>query len=277
MVNRPVQEILVKNNRAYGVSTEHKGKVESYFAPIVVSNAGARSTFSHLVPTEFGHAEREKLVGVENGTSAVILFLGLNDDPRHHGFEDCNYWLYNSLDFDEEAKQVQGEPIAITGGFLSFGSIRNPGQEPHTAQIVSFSREPEWQEFADKPWLKRGDEYTRKKDERAEVMINFFAERYPALRNLIEYQELSSPLTVKSFTRHHGGAIYGQECDRNRLQRDQWRIGTSVKQLYLTGSDVGLPGVNGALMAGVMTAGKLLGWFGMPRILTKAFTQASVN
>ena len=53
---------------------------------------------------------------------------------------------------------------------------------------------------------------------------------------------------------------------------DSWRVGISLKNLYLTGSDVGTPGVNGALMAGVMTATKVLGPFGLPRIFTKTFS-----
>ncbi|MFK7770072.1 MAG: phytoene desaturase family protein [Mariniblastus sp.] len=277
LVNHPVEEILIKDNQAYGVRADRKGKSETFFAPIVISNAGARSTFTKLVPAEFGQPEREKLINVKNGTSAVILFLGLNDDPRKHGFEECNYWMYDGYNYDELLSNAQSQPPIVDGGFLSFGSLRNPGQEPHTAQIVCFSRESEWQEFASKPWLKRGTEYEQQKEERAEGMIEFFAQRYPKLRGLIEYQELSSPLTIKSFTGHHGGAIYGQECDVNRLSRDQWRIGTSVKNLYLTGSDVGLPGVNGALMAGVMAAGKLLGWLGMPRIMKKVFTQTAAK
>jgi all-trans-retinol 13,14-reductase len=77
---------------------------------------------------------------------------------------------------------------------------------------------------------------------------------------------------VKTFTGHEAGMIYGQACNTDRLWNDSWRVGTSLKNLYLTGSDVGTPGVNGALMAGVMTAAKVLGPLGLPRIFTRAFT-----
>ena len=110
-------------------------------------------------------------------------------------------------------------------------------------------------------------------EKQSTAMVDFVEQRLPGLRNLIDYQELSTPLTIKTFTRHRGGAIYGHECDSNRLLRDQWRIGTSVKNLYLTGTDIGVPGVNSALMAGVMAAGKLLGWFGTVRVMTKVFTR----
>ncbi|MFK7818340.1 MAG: phytoene desaturase family protein [Planctomycetaceae bacterium] len=274
MVRSPVQEILIRKNQAYGVSVETKNGDETYTAPMIVSGAGAGTTFDKLVHAPFGQQERAKLKGVQNGTSAVVLFLGLNDDPRSHGFTDTNYWLYERLDYDKPGVDANGDPLLVDGGFLSFGSIRNPGQEPHTAQIVCFSEEAEWVEYADKPWLKRGEDYDRRKHELAEAMIDFAEERLPGLRKLIDYQELASPLTFKTFTGHSGGAIYGQESDKNRLLRDQWRIGTSVENLYLTGTDLGVPGVNSALMAGVMTAGKLLGWFGTARVMSRVYSKA---
>lgn len=272
-VNHQVTEILIENNRAVGVVAEHKGKSKTYYAPIIISAAGAHSTFTKMVPSGFGEHEKQKLDQISQGTSAVILFMGLKDDPRNHGFTDTNYWLYDRLDFDSAAKRHPDQKYAIDGGFLSFGSLRNPGQDSHTAQIVSFSREQDWSEFLNTAWKKRGDEYEQRKKEYAEDLLTFASRHVGDLRPLIDYMELSSPLSVKTFTGHPGGAIYGQECTEDRLGNQQWQIATSVKNLYLTGSDVGLPGVNGALMAGVMTAGKLLGWFGMVKILQKAFAK----
>ncbi|MGB0000454.1 MAG: hypothetical protein WBQ04_10080, partial [Candidatus Acidiferrales bacterium] len=39
-------------------------------------------------------------------------------------------------------------------------------------------------------------------------------------------------------------------------------LATPIRNLYLTGSDVALLGIMGALMGGVVTASCLLGWFG---------------
>ncbi len=56
--------------------------------------------------------------------------------------------------------------------------------------------------------------------------------------------------------------IYGQVCKPDRLFKNAWHVKTSIRNLYLTGSDVGVPGVNGALLAGVMTSAKILGLTG---------------
>lgn len=106
-------------------------------------------------------------------------------------------------------------------------------------------------------------------------MLAFVAKYFPEFNGLVDYYELSTPLTVESFTGHAGGMIYGQVCNEDRLFRDQWKVSTSLKGLYLTGSDVGTPGINGAMMAGVMTAAKLSGPLGLPRIMTRAYTFSS--
>ncbi len=46
-----VSEILVRKNRAVGVRVQHKGKTIDFHAPIIISNAGAFTTFSKLCST----------------------------------------------------------------------------------------------------------------------------------------------------------------------------------------------------------------------------------
>lgn len=272
LVSHEVESIDVVDGRASGVTTIHKGKQTKFTAPIVISNAGAVTTFGKLVPQGSCTKEREQLSRLKPGTSANILFLGLKDDPRNHGFDDCNYWLYSRLDHDVTARYRDGDPTRMDGGFISFGSLRNPGQEAHTAQIISFCSESDWSDFEEHSWMRRGNAYEERKAQIAEKMIDYVEERLPGLRAIIDYQELSTPYTIKSFTGHWQGCVYGQACDPNRLSRDQWSIGTSIPRLYMTGSDVGTPGVNGAMMAGVMTAAKIMGPLGLPKIMTKAMT-----
>ncbi len=271
LVNHPVKRIEVRDNAACGVTVTHKNRQVTFSAPMIISNAGAPTTFNRLVPPETCEMEREQVARIKGGVSAVILFVGLKQDPRNLGFDDANYWIYDRLDHDIRARLRDGKNTRFDGVFVSFGSLRNPGQEPHTAQIISFSDRSVWQRYQPSEWMKRGAEYEALKESTAKEMLEFTERFMPGFGSLVDYQELSTPLTVESFTGHAGGAIYGQACDPNRLFRDQWKIKTSLKNLYLTGSDVGTPGVNGALMAGVMTAAKLLGHFGLPRIMTRAF------
>lgn len=273
LVNCSVQEIRVTNGRASGIVALHKGREVEFRAPLIISNAGAVNTFTRMVPDGCCEREREQAARIKPGPSSLVLFLGLNDDPRKHGFTDTNYWLYSRLDHDTQAKFRENDPERVDGAFLSFCSLRNPGQEPHTAQIVTLDDYQLWQAHGDKAWRKRGADYELRKDAITDRLLSFVEARLPGVRKLIAYQELSTPLTVKTFTDHPGGAIYGQACNADRLFRDRWMIASSLPNLFLTGSDVGTPGVNGALVAGAMTAAKVLGWFGLPRVMTAAYSR----
>ena len=74
-VNHEVTEILCEQGKAIGVCAKHKGEEKTFFAPVIVSDAGANTTFNKLLPAETGVAEREKLQGLAVGTSAIVLFL----------------------------------------------------------------------------------------------------------------------------------------------------------------------------------------------------------
>lgn len=277
LVSHEVVRIIVRDGKACGIVARNKGKEIEYRAPIVVSNAGAVTTFGRLAPAEECPQERAKVARLKNGTSATILFLGLKDDPRKHGFDDCNNWIYSHVDHDVRTLRQQGKEGPIDGAFVSFGSIRNPGQEPHTCQVISFGEEYEWSDHTNTHWKRRGESYERKKAMVADELLQFAEARMPGLRALVDYQELSTPLTVKSFTGHWGGAIYGQAYDINRLFRDRWNTTCSIRNLFLTGCDVGTSGINGAMMGGVMTAAKILGTFGLPRVMMNALKLRQAN
>jgi len=266
LVNHAAVEIIVEKNQAVGVRAEHKGQLVEFRAPIVISNAGAFTTFNKLTPAETAVKERAQIQRSQVGTSCIVLYLGLNADPRQHAFDQANYWLFDGLDSTKYRHQRFNELEDLEGMFLSFGSLRNPGQTPHVAQLVTFSDMEKWLPFEDTQWHRRGAEYEVYKQKLSAIMLDYACRSFPQLRHLVQYQELSTPLSVEAFTSHFKGMVYGQTCTPDRLFENAWHVGTSIKSLFLTGSDVGVPGVNGAMLAGVMTSAKVLGMTGFPRI-----------
>lgn len=267
-----VDEILIEDGKAYGVrATSRKGSAD-YTADRIVSGAGVRTTFENMVAPEWGQVERAKVRKAKPGKSTLILFLGLNDDPTKHGFEDCNYWMYRDT-HHVPTVAAAGELPVIEGSYLTFGGpMRDPDSTTHVAQIVTFSDDVSWANFEGSEWKKRGSDYHAHKDKITELLLDFVEQYTPGVRELIAYSELSTPLTIKTFLGHPHGQIYGRACNHDRMGEGEFNVGTSIENLYLTGTDLVNPGIDSALMAGVMTASKLLGWVGMPRVVTKAFT-----
>ncbi|MFK7890788.1 MAG: phytoene desaturase family protein [Granulosicoccus sp.] len=276
MTRHKVTEILIENNKAKGVAVETKHGPRSFYAPRIISAAGIDTTFNKLVPETYAKKEREKLKNHIRGVSATILFMGIKDDPRKYGYKDTNYWMFDKLDHRYEDKKEF--PPSIGNTTLSFASLRNPSLKKHVAQLVTFSAYDDWEDHSGTVWRKRGDEYAKKKEIYIETLLDFVEERFPGLRDIIEFRELSTPLTFESMTNHVNGQVYGRECNQDRIKED-WNIQTSVKNLYLTGSDICIPGINSALMMGVMTASRFVQPYplGITRVLKHAASGKKVD
>jgi len=71
--------------------------------------------------------------------------------------------------------------------------------------------------------------------------------------------ELSTPLSTRHFMNYQRGEAYGLSAMPSRFDLRCLAPQTSVRNLYLTGQDVCLLGVAGALMGGLLTASAVLG------------------
>jgi EamA domain-containing membrane protein RarD len=104
-----------------------------------------------------------------------------------------------------------------------------------------------------------------------------YINRYPGFQDLIEYAELSTPLTVEHFDASDRGAIYGIPCTPARLDRSWIGARTPIKNLYLTGADAFSLGIMGAIMGGVKTAGILNSRFGFFKIMATIMRESALS
>ena len=283
LVNHTVREIIVEGGVAVGVkvavSRGSRAPEETEFrAPMIVSDAGALTTFSQLVPREVNVPFRAELEAMPAAGSAVTLYLGLKDDPSKLGFRGENHWLYGSYDHDDLYSKrgdiLRGRPGAC---YLSFPSLKDPLAKGHTAEIISFIDYAAVERWRCQPWRKRDDAYQQLKSCITESMLAFVEQRYPGFRSLIDYSELSTPLTVEHFTGHSVGSIYGLAATPDRFRTPWLTVRTPVKHLMLTGTDVSCLGIVGAMMGGVATAAALQGSLGFVKIMAASRKPANVR
>ena len=97
--------------------------------------------------------------------------------------------------------------------------------------------------------------------------MDLIESRYPGFRDLVDYWEVSTPLTIETFTGHPNGVPYDLPVTPERYRKPWLRPRTPVRGLYLTGADVAAPGIVGAMMGGVAAAACLLGPLGFFRIV----------
>ena len=195
-----VKEILLDDGRAVGVRAEHtSGKTHEmveFYAPVIVSDAGMKNTLTRMVPESFRIPFRKELAEFSQGTSNVTLYLGLKDSPERAGIQGENYWAYRSFDHEENYNRrnelLEGR---ASGFYASFPSLKDPDASSHTAEIISFVDYAPFEPWKEKEWKNRGDDYQSLKDRITKALIDRSKEVLPGLADLIDYTELSTPVT----------------------------------------------------------------------------------
>ncbi|MGH8550646.1 MAG: phytoene desaturase family protein [Methylococcales bacterium] len=253
-----VRRILLEGRRAVGVETVStvKGKdtIRQYYADSIISCAGAYITYEQLLPAEFSLSFREDLRNFPEGTFHVCAYLGFRESPSKLGFRGENCWIYSGYDHDAMVSGRDSVPEArVKSCFLSFPSLKDPEADGHTAELITFVDRESFKKWSDRRWGHRGDDYARVKRNLARALIEFVDLRFPGFANLVDYCEVSTPLSTADFTGHRDGCIYGLPGTPEKLAAGWLRTRTPVKNLYLTGSDTAGHGIVGALMGGILT------------------------
>ena len=284
-VAQEVTEILLDDGAASGVRVmDHRGPLSRervYRAPVIVSAVGASNTFNRLLPTsgDIGRLTgpaRRTLKDLGTGTSAVTVFLRLRDDPRSIGLDGGNIWVNRDLDHERAQEHsvclLEGRPHDV---FVSFPSVKS-GESPHTAEIISFCDADSFRQWADLPKGDRGPDYSALKERVARGMLDLAESAAPGLSDLVDYLEVSTPLTYEHYTAHPAGAFYGPPATPLRYRSGPLGPHTAIPRLFLSGQDAGSTGIMGAMMGGLAAACQVLGPRGYSTI-TSALREAPAS
>ena len=284
-VAQEVTEILLDDGAASGVRVmDHRGPLSRervYHAPVIVSAVGASNTFNRLLPTsgDIGRLTgpaRRTLTNLGTGTSAVTVFLRLRDDPRSIGLDGGNIWVNRDLDHERTQEHsvclLEGRPHDV---FVSFPSVKS-GESPHTAEIISFCDADSFRQWADLPKGDRGPDYSALKERVARGMLDLAESAAPGLSDLVDYLEVSTPLTYAHYTAHPAGAFYGPPATPLRYRSNPLGPSTAIPRLFLSGQDAGSTGIMCAMMGGLAAACQVLGPRGYSTI-TSALREAPAS
>ena len=275
LVSTPVGAVIRRAGKAVGVRAARapEGEAPEWFAPLVISDAGALTTFGSLLPPDAPGAKGalEQIAQLRMRSSAVQLFLALDGSPARLGVAGGNHWMFTGIDHDRtyQRRNQLFDGVASTG-YLSFPSLKVAGAPYHTAEIVAPLDAEVLERWRAGSWLRRGDEYERVKKVISDALVEFADSHVPGLSAMVTHAELATPLSVESLMGHAAGAIYGLPHEPPRYSMSCLRVATDVPGLLLTGSDVATSGICGAMMGGVATVGHVLGAGGIPRVMAVA-------
>ena len=203
-LRQPVEKILVRDGKAYGVRTKRGDEIH---ADYVISAAYPNKVYTSMI--EPADAVPDKAIKMVNGRriglTAFTVFLLLDKSAEELGITDYNVFLGETMDTDKIFENYKG-----TGPYNYLTTIclnhANPTCTPEGTCILSITALPRiegWQQVG-------ADEIDKVKHETAKSMVDAMSKYYGvdllahALEVIIE-----TPMTVAHYTGMWNGCIYG--------------------------------------------------------------------
>ena len=255
LVSTDVQTIIIENNQVHGVRT----KKQTYYAPIVISNADPRVTYEKLVGLEkllsTCRDEVQKLV------PSMSLFVWSATLSKTFATPNLiHYRLPEPILLPRANVTVTG--VGIHSPSTCDVSLAPAGHGTVTITIMT-DAVASWYEAM------TPETYGAIKDEIGRVCRDIIQEIDPEAADAIEWTEVATPKTMAHYLRTYEGSVYSSRRSATNAP-DFPQHKATVCGLYLAGAGVGYgPGIEAVVISGGVVAEELVPYF-MKR--TRAYT-----
>ena len=264
LVRAPVSEILIKNEKAYGVIV--KGK--KICAKNIVSGVGVRNTYLKLISdSRYNTYFNTVFKNVPSRLSYNFLFVGLRGTATELGLNSSNIYVWSKNSFDDVVTAYEQDPFSGTHLppiFIASSSAKDPDwinryPDKSTVCIISWSNTSMFNN--NNKSRKRNDiVYEENKKKVAKMMWDALFKHFPKCRNNVDFSSTGTSETVKHYLGSYEGECYGLDATTERFKYMELKPQTNIENLFLTGQDIVTSGLAGAMTAGILTASDILGY-----------------
>jgi phytoene dehydrogenase-like protein len=278
LLRTQVDEILLEGGAAAGVrvrrpaADRRRGLSDTITAPIVVSNADLKRTFTELLPAEAVPAKlRTRLRQATMAVPLHVEYLILDRDLAAEGAPNTNWWVYPDDDLDRAYAQVAAGVMPRNAfAYLTSASLKDPGNErlarPGQTNIQIMTAAPADHRF----WglhgggpvagesYRRNPEYLRRKQQLHDALLRSAERAIPGITESVVYSESATPITHERFVRSTGGTSYGLAATPDQMLLKRPAAHTAIKGLWIVGASTRyMHGISGTLGGGMLTAASI--------------------
>ena len=229
-----VKEIRQTNGRATSVLLDDGTEIE---ADNILSSAGAAETMRLLDPNN------PPAKAVPGDISFVESISVLDCEPASLGHRETIVFYSNTEDFHYERPHV---PVDLRSGIVCSPNNFDYSQplEDGRMRITALADPDYWMNLPD-------DEYVAAKDHWNAEILKSAIQHIPDFRSHVIDTDVFTPRTIRRFTGHLNGCVYGAP---EKFVNGQ----TPLDNLFLCGTDQGFLGIVGAMLSGITIANRYL-------------------
>lgn len=256
LTGKYVEEILIENNRAVGVTYRDTFNpaipTERLYADAIVANA-AIPNIVQMLPEPQRNALQQKIGKLQPACSLLSIYLGFNTDLRILGVTHYSNVIFNKN--KNSLKEMRNDAHSPWSErpftFVNYGVIDAQlcPKGKTVAVICTTDYLADWENLTPK-------NYQIQKEVVAKTLLTRLETEYPTILNYLEYYEVATPKTIRHYTLNPKGTAYGyvQSIGQTGTNRKK-ATASPVKNLYFAsawGPSGG--GYSGAIYSGFFAA-----------------------
>tara|TARA_R110002096_G_C14661942_1_gene728529 strand:+ start:60891 stop:62726 length:1836 start_codon:yes stop_codon:yes gene_type:complete len=194
----------------------------------------------------------QKIAPLENACSLYCIYLGFKSDLTSVGVNH-----YSTCMMGDDVKSLkdmhpnnQGDWSNRSFIFVDYDKV-DAGLAPAgktVGAVCTVDYLKDWKDLSP-------DEYKAKKKMTAETLLQRLEDRFPGIKEKIEYYEVATPKTIERFTLNPDGAVYGYAQTAQQSASGRLRDNFLIRNLYFS-SAWAFPGggFTGAMLGGFLSA-----------------------
>lgn len=255
LLGKRAEKINTENGKVTGVTFRDSFNENSRPDTVLCDNVIANCAIP-LVPSmldePFKTWLQQKISSKTNSCSLLCLYLGFNTDLEKFGvkyysnvFEGDNVTTLKDIKNNHHADWSERRFIFVDYNKVDAGLAPPPKSE---GVICAVDYIEEWENL-------NKEDYKAKKEEVAQILLERIENRYPGIRNSIEYYEVATSKTIERFTSNPGGSVYGYAQTRDQIAGKRFRNNFLIPNLYFA-SAWAFPGggFEGSIQGGFLAA-----------------------
>ena len=252
-----VSEIITENNKATGIVYKHKKDKNALavkaFADIIIANSAIPYVAEMLLPKKFGIKLKNEIEKFETGASLLTVYFGFKKSVKELGNKYYSRFVYdttvrtqkdiltnNKADFTERSFT-----------FIDYSQLDSQlaPEGKSVGAICCTDYASDWENL-------EKEEYKVKKEKVKQIFMDRLDKLIPGTKDVIEYAEVGTPLTVTRYTLNPKGAVYGFAQTPERVGYEKIK---SIRNLHFASAWTKIGGgFSGAIFSGYLCAFNIL-------------------